>query len=315
MRHYVITGATGLIGSHLVKHWLNQKHEVSVIGRTNEHIEKQYGHSVRALTWDKLTSDDLKPANVVVNLAGAGIGDKSWNNTYKKEIESSRVNATHQIVQLLLELKQSPPRLINASAIGIYGLQQQSENSLPPAMDENTAIQWGKPKDFLSHIGQEWEKAAAPAAGMNVVFTRFGVVLAQEGGALPKLAMPFKFFLGGPVGSGHQPFSWVAIDDVVRAIDFLANQPEASGPYNIVAPQCVQQHVFASALAKVLHRPDWLSMPGFVMKRMLGSEMATELLLEGQHVYPRRLLEAGFTFQYADIQSALQHLLIEGEKQ
>jgi len=309
MRH-VITGATGLIGKRLIEHWLDQKHDITIVGRTKKRIEKQFGHSVRAVTWDTLSSDDLKSAAVVVNLAGASVGDKRWSDAYKKEIISSRVESTKKLVSLLMELKENSPRLLNASAIGIYGLQTQSAEGLPPALDEDKPIDWGHPKDFLSLVGQEWEKAAEPAInqGIKVVFMRFGVVLAKDGGALPKLVRPFQFFVGGPIGTGNQAFSWVAIDDVIRAIDFLANKPDASGPYNIVAPKCVRERELAQTIAKVMGRPNVVRMPVFILERMLGKEMTRELLLEGQHVYPRRLLDVGFTFTYSDIESALYHL-------
>jgi uncharacterized protein (TIGR01777 family) len=299
---YVITGATGLIGKHLIQHWLNQKHDITVIGRTQQRITNQFGNTVRAVT-----CDDLKSAALVVNLAGASLGDKRWTEAYKKEIISSRIESTNKLVKLLLSIKQNPPRLFNASAIGIYGLQAQQKNALPPKLDEDTAIDWDHPQDFLAAVGQAWEKAAKPAA--NVVYLRFGVVLAREGGALPKLVLPFKFFAGGPMGTGQQPFSWVTVDDVVRAIDFLAHQPDAAGPYNIVAPQCIQQQALAKSIAHELGRPDKIRMPAFMLKLLLGKEMAEDLLLEGQHVYPQRLTSAGFTFTYPTHELALHHLL------
>ena len=134
-------------------------------------------------------------------------------------------------------------------------------------------------------------------------------MLAKEGGALPKLVLPFKFYLGGIVGSGNQPFSWIAIDDVMRAIDFLISKPNLSGPFNLVAPNCVTQKTLAKAIAHILRRPAAIPMPAFALKILFGKDMAEELLLEGQNVYPKRLLDSGFRFEYPDIQSALNHIL------
>ncbi len=306
----IITGATGLIGKRLVKHWLDQQHEITVVSRTREHIEKTFGNAVRAVTWDALNSSDLQAANIIVNLAGASVGSKRWSESYKKEIVSSRVDSTKKIVSLLQQLPANRPRLLNASAIGIYGLQTQTANGLPPAMTENKEIEWGNPTDFLSLVGQEWEKAAEPAIkqGVKVVFMRFGVVLAQEGGALPKLVMPYKFFIGGVVGTGCQAFSWIAIDDLVRAIDFIVANEDISGPVNIVAPGCVRADDLSRAIATVLQRPRAVKLPAFFYELMLGKQMAQELLLEGQHVYPQRLVDMKFNFNYPDIESALKHI-------
>ena len=307
----VIAGATGLIGKRLVEDWLLQKHNITVIGRSQQRIEKCFGNRVQAVTWDKLTRDVLQSAELVVNLTGENVGAKRWSPALKKEMINSRVGSTKMLAGLLAELGEKSPPLFNASAIGIYGLQEQLANKLPPSLDENTPIDWENPPDFLSSVARRWEKAAtvAETRGVRIVFLRFAVVLAKEGGALPMIAKPFQYFFGGPVGSGQQPFSWIAIDDVIAAIDFLAAKPEASGPYNIVAPECVPQYMLARAVATALNRPDAVKMPPFVLNLMLGKEMARELLLEGQHVYPQRLLELGFKFTYPDINVAINHLL------
>ena len=309
--HRVITGGTGLIGKRLVEHWLQQNHTITVIGRTNQHIQEVFGTRVQAVTWDSLTRDVLQSAQIVVNLAGVNVGDKRWNESLKQEILTSRIEATKKIAGLLGELGSKAPALFNASAIGIYGLQQQLYDGLPPRLDESTRIDWDHPSDFLSQVACRWEKAAEPAVtnGVRVVFLRFGVVLAKEGGALPKIVQPFRFFLGGPIGTGNQPFSWIAIDDVIRAIDFLIEKPDLSGVFNIVAPGGVVQKQLAEAIAKTLKRPAVMRMPAFLLKQLFGEEMVKELLLEGQHAYPKRLLEAGFKFEYPDIDLALNHIL------
>lgn len=159
-------------------------------------------------------------------------------------------------------------------------------------------------------MGTRWEKAADPAIqkGIPVTFLRFGVVLAKESGALPMLCKPVKFYLGGSIGTGKQPFSWVSIDDTIRAIDFLAGKSDITGPINIVSPQCVQQKIFSKTLASVISRPSFLKIPAFVITTVFG-EMGRELILEGQHVAPKRLTDAGFKFLYPDLESALNHIL------
>ena len=309
--HRVVTGATGLIGKRLVEHWLNQQHTVTVIGRTQQHIEEVFGQRVQAVTWDRLTPAILQSAEAVVNLAGANIGSKRWNAERKKEILQSRVEATRKIAGLLAGLGAHAPALLNASGVGVYGLQTQLYDGLPPRLDESTRLNCDAPPDFLSQIVCEWEKAAQPAiaAGVRVVFLRFGGVLAKEGGALSKMMQPYLFFLGGPIGTGHQPFSWVAIDDVIRAIDFLLANPVLSGPFNVAAPEGITQRMLSEAIGKALNRPAAVTMPAFLLKLILGEEMAQALLLEGQHAYPRRLLEAGFKFEYPEIDGALKHIL------
>lgn len=311
--HRIIAGATGLIGRRLVEHWLKASQKVIVVGRSKQRIETIFGSRVGATTWDELSSEVLRSAEIIVNLAGANIAAKKWTNTRKQEILSSRIKSTEKIVKILAAMGDGAPPLFNASAIGIYGLQQQVANSLPPAFDEDNQIDWDHPTDFLSRIGRSWERAATPAVerGIRVVFLRFGVVLAREGGALPQLLKPFRFYVGGVVGKGSQPFTWVAIEDVIRAIDFIAAQPTLKGAFNIVAPQCISQRTLAETIGKVMHRPAKLTTPTFALELLLGKEMTKELLLEGQHVYPKRLLDLGFQFQYPTIESLLQHVVRE----
>jgi uncharacterized protein (TIGR01777 family) len=306
----IICGATGLIGRRLVAHWLKQGHAMTVISRSPRDAATMFHSRVQALAWDKLAEETLRSAEVVVNLAGAGVAERRWTTSRKQEILSSRVNTTQKIASLLAALNGAAPPLLNASAIGIYGLQEQVPRGLPPRYDEDHVIDWDKAPDFLSKVGRRWERAAQVAinSGVRVVLMRFGVVLAREGGALPQLVTPFKFYLGGPIGTGYQPFSWVAIDDVIRVIDFLLTQPKLIGPVNVVAPECVTEGVIAETIGQVLHKPTALTAPEFAFKMMFG-EMARELLLEGQYVYPKRLIEAGFCFAYPDIKSALNHIL------
>lgn len=309
--HRIIAGGSGLIGKRLVESWLKENHTVTVIGRSHDRIKKAFGDSVQAVTWDKVTSDTLRSAQAVINLTGENVGLKRWSEAQKKEIILSRVGSTKKLAGMLAELGVAAPALFNASAIGIYGLQKKEPHHLPPKLDEATVIDWENYPDFLSEVARKWEKAAEAAvtAGVRVVFMRFGVVLAKEGGALPIIMKPFQVYLGGPIGTGEQPFSWVAIDDVVSAINFLLSKPDANGVYNIVAPGAIQQRQLGETLGRAMNRPDVVKLPGFMAKLMLGEQMASEMLLEGQRVYPTRLLEAGFKFSYPDIESAIKHIL------
>lgn len=307
----IIAGATGLIGKHLVHHWLSTHHDITVISRYPQEAQKLFGSKVKTLSWEDLSLESFLTAEVVVNLAGTNIGEKRWTQARKEEILQSREKTTQKIAALLAEMGPASPPLFNASAIGVYGLQPQQPNALPEAYTEDSQIDLSHAPDFLSQVARRWENAAEPAfsQGVRVVFLRFGVVLAKEAGALPKLVQPFKWLLGGPLGRGQQPFSWVALPDVIRAIDFLLSQPHVTGPFNIVAPECVSSRALAAAISHLLKRPNWLSMPPFLLEAILGKQMAQELLLEGQHVYPKRLLELGFKFAYPDILSALHAIL------
>lgn len=307
----IIGGATGLIGKHLVEFWRQKGHNIIVIGRSQQRIKKVFGNGLQALTWDDLSSDVFQSAEVVINLAGANIAEKPWTPARKEEILSSRIETTKKITALLVEMGSKAPRLFTASALSVYGPQVHVLGGLPPHLDESAAIDWESAPNFLTHVAHQLEIAVQPAIaqGVRVVFLRFGAVLAKSGGVLPPMLRLFQFFMGGRIGTGDQPFSWITIDDVVRAIDFLVTKPELSGPINMVAPGCVTQYHLAQIIGKVLHRPAVISSPAFLMKLLLGER--SQLLLEGQHLYPQRLLEEGFKFYYPELEQALRHILLE----
>ena len=154
----VIAGGTGLIGKFLIAHWLKQNHDITVIGRSQKHIQSVFGDKVQAITWNELTSKDLQSAEVVLNLTGAGIGDKRWTKSRKQEILNSRIDSTKTIAQLLAELGANSPRLFNTSAVGVYGLQTQLDDRLPTRLDEDLKINWNHPTDFLSLVARQWGK-------------------------------------------------------------------------------------------------------------------------------------------------------------
>ncbi|OGT65175.1 MAG: TIGR01777 family protein [Gammaproteobacteria bacterium RIFCSPHIGHO2_12_FULL_45_9] len=311
----ILAGGTGFIGQYLVREWLAQGKQVAVIGRSKEKIQKLFQGQVRALEWSELTADTFRQAEVVINLAGAGIGEQRWTEKRKTELVDSRTKTTTMLATLLAQLGKEAPRWFNASAASIYGLQS-AFSGLPSRFDGAVGIDKDiVAPDFLSYIAREWEQAAKPAInkGVHVVFLRFGVVLAKDGGALPHMVRPFYYFLGGPIGTGNQPFCWVTLPDVAAVIDFLLAHPEMSGPVDVVAPGCVPQREFAEIVGEVLHRPTAVPMPGFLLKLLFG-EMAQELLLQGQYVYPKRLIDMGFKFFYPELKPALQLILKPSQK-
>lgn len=292
-----ITGASGLIGTALTSHLRGNGHEtVSLVRRP--------AASPAEITWDpasgKLNARDLEGIDAVIHLAGAGIGDKRWSDSYKREILDSRTRSTELLAQRMTELDQRPAVFLSGSAIGIYGARGDEE------LDENGSHGTG----FLADVCERWERATQPAeaAGIRTVHLRTGIVLSTDGGALKKQLPLFKFGLGGKFGNGRQWQSWISITDEVRAISHLLTS-KASGAVNLTAPNPVTNADFTKVLASVLKRPALLPIPGFGPKALLGSELADALLFTGQRVVPKALLSDGYVFTHATLESALRDLL------
>jgi uncharacterized protein len=292
-----ITGGSGFIGQALTRYFSAQGHELFLF--TRRKAVKSSQKNVAYVSWDPsrfFLPDHLPPLDVVINLAGATI-NKRWTSTYKKEILNSRIEATRTIVNYI---KINPPELlINASAIGYYG------TSLTNVYTEEAFV---TPTDFLSKVTAHWEAEAMKATdfGVRVVPIRFGLVLGSEGGALPRLLLPYRFYMGGRVGSGKQWVSWIHIQDLVQLIDFVITNETIEGPLNGTAPFPIQMEQLGQTLAKVLKKPNLFPVPGLILKLGLG-EMS-DLVLKGQKVLPNKALDADFTFQYPEIQDALTDL-------
>jgi uncharacterized protein (TIGR01777 family) len=240
----------------------------------------------------------IKNHDAVINLAGASIFSK-WTEEHKKAIRESRVNTTRNIVEGIPSHAEKKITLFSASAVGYYGFcgdEERTEES-PPG------------NDFLARIAVEWEGEALKARekGARVVVTRFGIVMGEKGGALSQMIPLFKRYIGGPIGSGKQWFSWVHIKDLAEVFIFSIRHPEISGPVNVCSPNPVRNRDLAKALGKTLRRPSFFPAPGFMVKLVLGE--FGSVILEGQRVIPRRLLESGFVFQYPDIDKALQSIV------
>lgn len=302
----IIAGGTGFVGRYLIAALLSDQHEISVLSRDVEKVRRLFGLQITAVHWDQINQLDASQFDAVINLAGQNIGERRWSDAVKQAIKASRVDTTKLLARWLAKAS-NPPHLYNASAIGIYGLQP-IHSSLSLRFTEATEVKSNHATDFLSEVGREWEQATSPAsdAGVAVTIMRFAPVLKKGEGVLKKLTPVFNLGLGGPIGSGKQAFSWVHIDDLVNAIQFLLKHPQIVGPINISAPECVMQKTFAKSLAKTMHRPALLPTPAWVLKLVFG-QMAEELLLSGQNMYPARLLENGYDFLYPNLDAALKH--------
>lgn len=255
--------------------------------------------------WDPRTGL-LDPKSVggfdaVVNLAGAGIGDKRWSESRKKLIYDSRIDSTDLLVRSLIAADDPPGVLISESAIGFYG-----DRDVPVTEGDGAA----DPPDFLSRLCEDWEAATAPAtaAGMRTVCIRTGLVLAREGGAMAKLLLPFRLGIGGRLGAGETSWSWISIDDHIRAIRHVIDHP-VSGAVNLTAPTPVTNSEFTKALGAALRRPTLLPVPKLALELLLGKELAEALLFTSARVLPAKLEEAGFEFKHPEIASALRDVL------
>lgn len=297
----IITGGTGLIGRSFAQALLPE-HEVIILTRNTAKHNAPSGTKV--VQWDAQSADNwghlIDNQTAIVNLAGAGISDGRWTKTRKEEITQSRVKAGQAVMQAIEKASQKPAVLLQASAIGYYGTQYHDHY-----LDETTPAG----NDFLANVVQEWEASTAGASskGVRRVVLRTGVVFSPDGGALPQIVSPFRLGLGGPLGSGEQWVSWIHIADQIRAMQFLLTQPEARGIYNLTAPNPVTNRFLANKVGVVLNALTFVPAPAFALKLALG-EMAT-IVLDGQRVFPNRLLEEGFNFRYTDVETALRALL------
>lgn len=295
----VLTGGTGFIGQALCRSLVRDGHQVTVLTRNAGSASQLLGPLVAAVEWNGQGAGAwehrLEGADAVINLAGAPIADARWTNGRKKLLADSRVRTTRLLVEALSRRSSKPRVLISASGIGYYGA---SDDRL---LDEGAPHGRG----FLADLCLAWEGEALRAAefGTRVVLLRTGMVLERDGGALAKMLLPFRWFLGGPVLPGTQWVSWIHRRDHIGLIQWALATPGVSGPLNAVAPGAVTMAQFCEALGRVLRRPSWLPVPGVALKIILG-ELGT-LLTTGQRVSPRKAMEGGYVFRYAALDSAL----------
>jgi hypothetical protein len=297
----LITGGTGFVGTQLTSRLIQDKNEVTILTRSEKGPEKR-GAGISYLQGDPTQKGPWQEAiqnhDAIINLAGASIFRK-WTEEHKKAIRESRVNTTRNIVEGIPSRPERPITLFSTSAVGYYGFHGDEElfEESPPG------------NDFLAKIAVEWEGEALKAREKDarVVITRFGIVMGEKGGALSQMIPLFKKYIGGPIGSGKQWFSWIHIKDLAEAFVFMMKHPEISGPVNVCSPNPVRNKDLAKALGKALRRPSLIPAPGFMVKRVLGE--FGSVILEGQRVIPGRLLDLGFVFQYPDIDKALQSIV------
>jgi hypothetical protein len=293
----LISGASGLIGSALVRALTTAGHYIVRMVRSKGSLLTD------EIFWDPVSgavdATRLEGMDVVVHLAGENIAAR-WTPEKKARIRDSRVRGAALLCDAILRLEQPPKTLLCASAVGYYG---DRGNEL---LNENSPSGQG----FLAEVCKDWETAAASASARNIraAHLRFGAVLSASGGALARMLTPFRLGLGGVVGPGSQYMSWIAIDDVVGAVQYILATEPIRGPVNLVAPNPVTNREFTRALGKALSRPTLLPMPAFALRLLLG-EMADGLLLSSQRVEPRKLLASGYVFKYPRIEDALRHIV------
>jgi hypothetical protein len=297
-RTILISGASGLVGSALVADLRNRGDRVVALVRRETRSDDE-------ISWDpgagELPVGAVDGCHAVVNLSGAGIGDKRWSSSRKEEILESRLDATGLLAKTIALSHNPPPVFLSASAIGIYGQDRGDE-----LLDEKSSTG----DDFLARVSVQWESAATPAetARTRVVQFRTGLVLTGKGGLLGPLLPLFKMGLGGKIGSGNQWMSWISIDDEVAALVHLMDS-SVSGPVNLVAPHPVANVEFTRELARILRRPALFVIPPLALNLRFGREMAEGMALANQRVEPTRLAADGFAFAHRDLPSALRHVL------
>jgi uncharacterized protein (TIGR01777 family) len=303
----IITGGTGLIGSALANSLAKDGHEVVVLSRS-KHKTAGLAPGVRLVEWDARTADgwgDLADgAGAIVNLAGESIAGegfppKRWTPERRKLILESRVNAGRAVTEAVQNAATKPGVVIQQSAVGYYG----------PHGAEDVTEDTPPGDDFLVDVTRQWEASTQEVENMGVrrAVTRTGLVLSSQGGVLPLMAIPFKLFVGGKIGSGGQQIPWIHIDDQTRAYRFLIDNPAASGAFNLSAPQPLPNAAFSKALGRALGRPSYFPTPGFPFKLLFG-ELGDVLLLKGQRAVPKHLQDLGFQFHYPEAVGALKDL-------
>lgn len=280
-----ILGGTGLVGSALQKH-LSSQHHIKTFGRN---VFNDLNTLQKA----------VESADLVIQLAGANIGER-WKKGYQQTIWDSRIETTKLLAEAMQQ-SATQPRLICASAIGYYPQAEECSQQYTEKTQQAG-------EDFLAQLSVAWEaEAKKVTANENLVITRFGVVLSPKGGALAKMLPAFRFGLGGPVAGGTQCFSWIDIDDLCHAIQFIVNQPALHGTFNLTSPNPLPQKQFAKTLGNILKRPAFLPLPLWQLKLMFGE--GAQVLTHSASVYPQRLLDLGFSFKYPDAETSLKHLL------
>ena len=299
----IITGATGLIGTKLSSQLAKRGDDVTVFTRSPDIPRKELNYKIKFEKWDynkpKEWRDSLNGKDAVIHLAGANLNAKRWNDRYKKIVYDSRINSTRQLVNAIKDCEDKPKILITASAVGIYG---DREDDL---LTENSDFG----NDFLSKLCTDWEKEAEKIEEYNVrrVSLRIGYILSRENGLLKKLFLPFKFFIGGPLGHGRQWFPWIHIEDLMSIFHYVLENEKLKGAINCASSEKVRMKDFADAFGNALNRPSLFPVPKFVLKIIAG-EIANAVV-SSQKISVDKLLASGFKFKYGNLYKALKNLL------
>jgi uncharacterized protein (TIGR01777 family) len=292
----LISGGSGFLGHALTKSFLGDGHRVSILTRGTETVS-----GAQMIQWDARTADGwghvVKDMDVIIHLAGKSLSTFPWTSSTKRSFHDSRVLSGRAIMDAVGKATRRPKIFVQSSGINYYGISG-------PVADESTP----PGDDFLARLSVDWENATLPVEELGVrrVVVRTSVVLAKDGGMFPLMALPVKLFAGGPMGDGKFSVPWIHLNDWVGAVRHLIADENARGAYNLIAPEATSNAEFNRALAKALHRPYWIPAPAFLLRKLLG-EMSV-LVVEGRYAQPKRLLESGYKFQFANVHDAFADL-------
>lgn len=295
----LITGGTGFVGDELCPLLLQKGHYLTIISRSPGRYAGEEAKNQRFISWDDDLEAAMEQADAVINLAGESIFGRRWTDEVKKRIYDSRIESTRMLVDAIGKAKNPPEVMVSASGISYYGGRGTDilTEDEPPG------------GDFLARVCVDWEKAAKPVqeSGVRLAIPRIGIVLEKGGGALQKMLLPFKLFVGGPIGRGTQFFPWVHRHDLCRGLIFPLENDSFSGPYNANAPNPVTMQEFAEALGELMNRPSAFRVPEFVLDVVLGE--AAEPIVESVRAKPKHLQDAGFDFRYPRVREALSDII------
>lgn len=300
----IITGGTGFIGRPLSLRLIQEGFDVVCLTRNMSAAKNRGGNGIKFVEWDGISSvgwlDYAEGASAIINLAGESIGSGRWSEKKRRRILRSRIDAGKAVTEAVKLVKKIPEVVIQASAIGIYG------NRGKETLDESSGLGEG----FLAEVAQDWEDSTREieTLGVRRVIIRTGMVLGSTGGALARLLLPYRFFVGGPIGSGKQWMSWIHIEDEIGCILFLMGRKDLNGVFNLAAPHPLRNKLFSREIGKLLKRSAWFPIPGLFLKLLLG-KMAEETILTSQRVMPVHLEENGFKFAYPELKGALTDIL------
>lgn len=294
----LVTGGTGFVGSHLTMQLLREGHMLKIVTRSPKKYSSSEAKNQQFISWDAQFEKQMDWADAVINLAGENIFGQRWSKSVKDKIYNSRILGTRQLVEAMHEAADPPAVFVSASAAGYYG------DTAGQVVDETS-----KPgADFLANVCQDWEKEAKQAPdSVRLVIPRVGIVLEKGGGAIQQMILPFKLFAGGPVGSGNQYVPWIHMKDLTDALQFVIREEQIEGIYNVNAPNPVTMRTLADEIGAQINRPSWIRVPELVLKLVLGE--AAEPILASLNVSSDKIQEAGYTFNYEDVELALADIL------